>query len=480
MTTPTIDELTKDIEDTQADLLPDQVSMDKLTLHYIANRTWATQLNKCYQEIEDVLAKIDILRASSEDLERLVVHALPGGRYLGDYASGYVTFISDYPATEAITIPAGTVCYAILETSSKLKFTTTESVEIGISETEATAACIASERGPDYNVAAYAIIQVETYVFGISSCENRLAITGGTLDESDEDLLQRYYDAIAAPGKATAFMIERALMDVENVKEVKIDSYGQGDIGVVVDYSGGIEEVSEDIVNCLQRNKSCGIQSRGCLGATIDGATAVVTSNDCYGGLVWVRPRNHIAAEDTFTLTYYDMTSTPQTATVVIPAGTHRGEMVAATMLDADSRAKRIETITPSGNNSYDILIGMGEADLLYNLPELISVNITAHVYLTSTPEADLLENIEASLSAFIDALRIGERIEFSDIQRFMFNLFDQTQDDDIGRPFLGIDEIADLSIEAGGVIINGIGERLEIEEDGRFEPGTISILLGA
>lgn len=480
MTVPTVDELTQDIEDAQANLLPDQQSMDKLTLHYIVNRTWAVQLQNCYNEIEEVLDKIDVLRATGEDLENLVLHALPEGRQLGDYATGNITFISDYPVTEAVTIPIGTVCYAILETGEKVKFQTTEVATIAQNQTEGTAACRSVDRGPDGNVAAYAVRQIENYSFGASSCENRLAITGGTEDESDDDLLQRYYDAIAAPGKATAFMLERELNDLDDIKEVKIENYGQGDIGVVVDYSGGITAVSDDIVDCIRTNKACGTQARGCLGATIDGAAAVVTTNDCYGGLIFVRPRCHIAVEDTFSLTYYDMTSTPQTANVTIPAGTHRGEMVAATMLNAASRAKRIETVTPSGNNSYDILIGMGEPDLLYNLPELISVNITAHIYQTDTPEADLLDLIEASVAAFIDARRIGERLEYSDIQRFMFNQFDPTQDDCIGRPFLGIDEIADLSIEAGEAVIDAVGERLTIEEDGRFEPGTISVSLGA
>lgn len=480
MSVPTIDELTQEIEDIQADLLPDQKSMDKLTLHYIANRTWATQLRDCYLHIEEVLQTIDFLRASGEDLEQLVLHALPAGRRLGDFATGYITFKTDYPAVDPIIIPVGTVCYAILETGEKVKFHVTEEVVIDVMESEATAACIALERGTGYNVAAYAIRQIENYVFEVTTCENRLAVTGGTEDESDADLIQRYYDAIAAPGKATDFMLNRALDNLEGIKEVKIENYGQGDIGVVVDYTEGIEDVSTEITDCLKENMAGGIHARGCLCATIDGASSVVTTNDCYGGLIFVRPRNHVAAEDTFSLTYYDMTLTSETATVTIPAGTHRGDMVAAVMSSPTSRAKRIETVTPSGNNSYDVLIGMGIPDYLYNLPELISTNVTATIYLTDTPELGLIGSIEASVASFIDALKIGERIEFSDIQRFMFNKFDPTQDDNIGRTFLGIDEIVTLTIEAGGDIISEVGQRLIIEEDGRFEPGTISVTLGA
>jgi len=74
----------------------------------------------------------------------------------------------------------------------------------------------------------------------------------------------------------------------------------------------------------------------------------------------------------------------------------------------------------------------------------------------------------------------IGERIEFSDIQRFMFNQFDESATDNLGRAFIGIDEIADLTISTVDATITQVGQRLTIEEDGRFEPGTIEVALGA
>jgi len=76
MTAPTVDELTKELEDIQADMLPDQKSMDKLTLHYIANLTWASALNKCYQELEDGLTNIDVLKASGSKLDAIVALVL--------------------------------------------------------------------------------------------------------------------------------------------------------------------------------------------------------------------------------------------------------------------------------------------------------------------------------------------------------------------------------------------------------------------
>ncbi len=481
MTVPTLDELTRKIEDWQAAELPDQVSMDKLTLHYLTNRTWAKLVQECYAELERGLKDLDPLRAEGKKLEDLVSPVLPEGRLPGDYASGYITFIADHPANQEITIPIGTRCYAVLEGSKdKIYFVTTEVGIIEEGQTEVTVGCRAEQRGTGGNVANYAIIQIADYIVGLDSCENRLAITGGTPDETDEELLQRYYDTIAAPGKATAFMLTRALENLDDVKEVKILNYGQGDIGVVVDCSGGISSVSPGIIDCLKTYIGGGIQARGILGATIDGSDVRVFPDDAYGGYIFVRPRNHTAQQESLEIAYYDMGLVEKVATVDIPAGTHRGAMIRATLESPESRAKRIASVTSSSyGNSYDILLGMGEAGILYNLPELTPVNIAAHIRLTDTPEVGLLTNMEASVSEFIDSLKIGERLEFSDVQRFMFNQFDPKEDDNIGRPFIGIDEIQDLAIEASGMTITKVGGRLDIEEDGRFEPGSIRMNLG-
>ncbi len=210
----------------------------------------------------------------------------------------------------------------------------------------------------------------------------------------------------------------------------------------------------------------------------IDASQAVVLNDDVYGGQIWVRPRNFVAAEDTFSLTYLDMDGQAQTADVTIPAATHRGDMVAAEMASEASRAKKILTITPSGNNSYDILLGMGEAGYLYNLPELVEIGVAAHIRLTDTPETDLVDAIEESLAAFLGAFRIGENLEFSDVQRFLQNQFDATADESVGRALKGIDEIVSLQVTGGGQAAVKNGDKILVEEDWRIEAGPINIIV--
>jgi uncharacterized phage protein gp47/JayE len=469
--------IVKKIEDRQAELLPGQTSMDKLTLHYLANLAVAEALKDAYDKLEIGLTDIDILKATGTKLDALVSHVLIEGRELGDYATGAITFYTAYPATSQITISAGTKCYALLEDGSKIYFATTESVTVLVGASSATAAAKAVVRGTSGNIAAYAIIGMTSAVTGISSCENQLDFSGGTEDETDAELRERYFDAIQAPGKATALMIQRALNDLSTVSEVKVWSYGSGDLGVLVAYSGGIEESSDDIVDAISENIAAGTHARGILCATIDSTQVVVLNDDVYGGMIWIRPRCYISAEEILILTYLDMNGATQTAIATIPAGTHRGVMIAAEMAASSSRAKKIVTApTSPAGNCYDVLLGMGDAGLLYNLPELIDVTVVAKIRLTDTPETGLVDLIKASLTSFADAYIIGENLEYSDVQRFLFNRFDSTSTDCIGRPFIGIDELTEMVVTAGGHAATKNGDKITVEEDWKLRAGTITV----
>lgn len=482
MTAPTLEAIVQSIEDYQATLLPGQRSMDRATLHYLANLTVADEIRKCYLQMENGLNDIDILKATGTKLDAIVSHVLPDGRLQGDYATGSITFQAAYPATSDIIIPAGSKCYAITEDNTKIYFQTTEEGTIVAGESDITIAARASERGPGSNIGPYEVSGLIARITGISSVENSLDFTGGTEDETDSELRERYFDAIQAPGKATALMLERAINDVSTVSEVKIVNYGSGDLGVLVDHSEGIEEVSDEIVDAISENKAAGTQARGCLGATIDESSVQIFNDDVYGGQIWIRPRCHVAAEDTFSLTYYDIGGLEKTATATVPAGTHRGEMIAATMDSEESRAKKILTVAPSGNNSYDILMGMGgegtveRGICLYNLPELVEVGIVASMKRTDTPEADLVALIEESEKAFLGAFRIGESLEYSDVIRFFQNQYDATADECIGRPLKGIDELIDLVVSGGGQSATKNGDKITVEEDWRIEAGDVNI----
>jgi len=471
--------IVKRIEDDQAASLPGQVSCDKLTLHYLANLSVAKELEAAYEAIDVGLEGIDVLKATGSKLDAIVSHVLINGRELGEYATGAIEFSTSYASSADIVIPAGTKCYAIMEDGTKLYFVTTAAATIVAGGTSITVAARAVVRGITGNIAAYDIIAMVSRITGVTACENAIPFTGGTPDETDDELRTRYFDAIQAPGRATALMIQRSLGDLADVSEVRAVNYGSGDVGILVAYSGGIEETSKDIVDAISENIAAGVQARGCLGATIDGARVTVLNDDVYGGLIWVRPRNFIASEEVVNLTYLDMNGTSQAATATIPAGTHRGEMIAAAMVNSDSRGKKILTADPSSaGNLYDVLLGMGEAGYLYNLPELITVGITGKIRLTETPDTGLKDLIEDSLAAFLGSFYIGQRLEYSDVVRFVYNLFDPKaiETECVGRPFIGIDELTELIISAGDQAATQNGDRITVEEDWRLIAGEVRI----
>ena len=470
MTVPSIETLTKKLEDYQAAMLPGQKSGDKLTLHYLANLTVAKLTKDCYQELEDQISVIDILKAAGTNLDKLVAPVLIGGRLPGNYATGIVYFRTSYPASADITIPAGTRVYAILEDATKVYFQTTVVGLIPAGQTQVAIAARAAERGLQGNIGPHQIVQQVTRITGITSVENALEFAGGTEDETDAELRQRYFDKIQAPGKATVTMLERALLDLSTVTEAKVINHGSGDVSVLVDYSGGVTLPSDEIVDCLRTNLAGGVVARGTLGATVDGQSAAILEDDVYGGLVWVRPRNHIMAQDGFTFTYMNMEQATRTGTATVPAGTHRGVMVQASPEAPTDRVKKILSVTPSeAGNSYDIVMGMGEANLLYNLPELINVSIAAKIRVTETPEQGLVSNIRISWNAFLSHFKMGENLQLSDVIQFMYNMYDPTADDNVGRPIKGIDELVEIMVSGGGQGAYRIGDKIVVEEDWRI-----------
>ena len=467
MTVPTVEEIVQDIEDDQASMLPGQKSMDRLTGHYLANLTVAAAIKDCYQQNDDSVARINILKATGSDLDAIVAPVLIGGRLLGMYATGIVLFETGSAASSDITIPAGTVVYAILEDATKIYFKTTAAGAISTGQTQTNIAAQAVDRGLGGNIGPYQIIEIQTRITGITNVSNPLEFSGGTLDETDDELRQRYFDKIQTVGKATALMIQRSLLDLADVSEAKIINHGSGDFSVLVNYSGGIAADSQDIIDCIETSGGAGNVARGTLAATIDNGVANILPDDVYGGWVYIRPRNHVLTQDSFSFTYKNMANIEETGAVLLPAGTRRKTMVKASLLDSNERAKAILSVTPSVSGiDYDILLGMGAENHLYNLPEQIIVSIAAHIRITDTPEVNLLDNIRTSWNAFLSHFYMGDPLRYSDVIRFMNNMYDTTQDENIGRAIKGVKELVSLTVTGGGQSAYRIGDEISVEED--------------
>jgi hypothetical protein len=467
---PTIEEIEEQIKyeiTTRHPLIRDfsPVSMLSILTGIVAGQTYLL-----YKRIDDSTKSVSILTATGTDLDALVVDRLPAGRQAGTQATGYLTFKCGTPATAAIPIPIGSKALALGQDGSRIYFETTAYGEIAIGDYSVIVEAHAVEPGTNGNISPYLITQLPYSIEGVSRVENATAFANGTDEESDDELRTRYYYAVLVPGKATLEVIEEHLTDLEDVSESHVYPRGSGDIEVIVDYDEGTGSDSKEIIDSLKENIAAGITSRGILGATITSGVVVTSIAECSGGKIWIRALENVIAGDSMTIEYVDSLGRTRTSIVAIPINTLRGDTLEATLEAPTDRAVSISNITYGDTHSYDVLIGMGEYPYLYVLPRTVVVDVAINITKTSYPETDLEDNIENSIETFLNSYHIGEDLEWSDVFLYVY------MDHETNRMFEGIDTVNSCSISGGGNIISTTGSIINITEDQRIRPGTITV----
>lgn len=467
---PTVEEIAEDLKEGIITRHPKIRNFSDGSMLSILNYIIAIQANLMYQRIDQEVKNISILTAEGDYLDALVVDRLPEGRQDGAQATGHITFLCNDNATAEIVIPLGTKAIAIGSDGNRVYFETTETGSIGIGENSVVLDARAVESGTSGNIAEYGITQLAYYNADIDRVENTTAFSGGTDQEEDDDLRNRYYYAVLATGTATSLVIEEHLTDLEDVSEAHVFSRSNGDIEVIVDYSGGTGTDSTDINDVLEENIAAGIISRGKLGATI--IEGVITNHltDSAGGKIFVRATSHALAGDSFILNYYDDLDRIRLATVTIPVNTVIGDTIEATLLSSTDRAVYIDEIFYSGSNSYDILIGMGDYPYLYGLPRPVPVNVAITITQTTTAPSTLATDIQSSIEDFLDDFAIGEDLEWSDL---FLNIY---IDYATSVMITGIDNISVCTINGDGTVISTPGTVINIDEDERIEAGTVTV----
>lgn len=472
----TEDSLYDEIMTIQSSLSTRLLATAPTSVRRIINRTLAHVFYEMYNSIWEFENENSILTATGSNLDALVSDRLIETRRLGDYATGSLTFRRQSGAESAITVPIGTVCYGVYN-GTRLKATTTSEGTIAIGGTNCTVTAIMMTRGIVGNVVSGFINTIDTPVANVFSVTNALPFTGGSESETDDELRQRYIDAIWINGRASRLLVKRHLEDVDDVYEVAIEPYAGGDVEIVIDLANGTTSNNDDINDAIEDNIAVGITARGCLGATLNPSVYSIATSA--GGYIWIRPINNIVSEETFTITYTSNNGTGRTANVTIPAGTLAGTAVAATMQSTDDRATEITASSYVGSSKYQLLIGMGTYPYLYSTPKLIPMNVSVTLHLTASHENDIITNIETSINEFLDQFTIGEDIQWSDLNNFITHEFDSRGEEGeflTGRQFIGIDYIDSVVIFGKSSLINGTGQYIVIDSNERIEPGSIII----
>lgn len=440
------------------------------TFNSILAEAIASQLWIFIQLLKRKVEDSSILTATGAALSAIVLAMLPEGRQPGIKSAGVLKFSRPTAALYDIVIPAGTLCGMRPEAGQIVKFQTTEATTMVTGQTLAYANAEALNSGIEGNVATATVTIMLQPIIGISGCTNDAPFAGGTDQESDEDLRKRALYTIWVPGKATVPLMQEHITGVEGVREVRVETLGQGDVLVVVDSEGGIEDPESAVGDMIEENIAAGCTAPGVLGASIrpDGASTFQIG-DCSGGKVWLRTLQFLAVETVVPFVYLTPGGVSQNGTITFPPGSAAGFTALATLAEEDALAAKILSSSYAGDMEFDVFMMLGQYPFGWVAPETQAVDIELVLVLTTTPEVGLLASIEASLAAALAAYRIGDQLEFADLVKYIYI------DYSTGRPFLGIDDVSSFEITCKGETITGFGQKITMDDDERCEAGDIN-----
>lgn len=430
------------------------------------------------EEYIDAKSKsLSILTATGADLDALVSDR-GITRQSGTKSVGQLTFSRRNPAASAVTIPLGTKATMSPEDGSDpIYFVTTEVGTIGVGDLQAVVNAEAYVEGDDGNVGAYTIITMPSSPPGVDYVENVLEFSGGSDAESDDDLRDRYIYAVLVPGRATEKLITEHLEALDSVLEAQAYTCGYGDLEVVCDVAALPDDPPAEVGTCIEENVAAGVTCRGVLAATIVSGGSLVSLDDTRGGKIVLRASEEIVNDDTVVLDYTTSLGATHQTTINVPGGTHRGEVVVATLEDADDLAVDITSDNGySGPYSYDALIGLGTYPYLWIMPESVPLVVSVTIRQTLTPETGLSGRIEDSIEAFLDDYAIGDDFQLSDLVEWIFHDYVQYAEDETLYRFVGIDEIVSITVVGKGLTKTTFGDTITIENDERVEPGAIHV----
>ena len=408
-----------------------------------------------------------ILTAEGAALSAIVLSMLPEGRQPGIAATGVLIFSRPTAALSDIVIPAGTVCAALADDGTLLQFTVDEAVTLTTGETQVYASATAQASGKAGNVSTGLVNIIRTPIVGIQAVTNDAPFSGGTDQESDTDLRERALYTIWVNGRATIPLLEEHIDGVAGVREAHVETMGQGDVLIVIDAVGDIDQ---DIDDMVLDNLAAGCTAPGVLGATLRDGDNSFEIGDTSGAPVWVRSLQFCPTAVEVSFTYETPAAASKTGVATIPALSPPGHAVQAVLEEGFEEAAKITATSYAGALSFDVYMMQGTYPRGWVSPELQEVDIALELVLTATPEVDLLDNIQASLEAKLASYRIGERLEFADLVKYIY------VDYASGRAFSGIDDVASFELTCKETTIDGFGQSVELDLDERIEVGTVDV----
>ena len=168
--------------------VPEQYDTTEGTYTYDIEKSVAVEFDNAYDQLETVRKQSHVSTASGTYLEKCVAHF---GLYRksATYATGNITVTG----TSGAVLPVGSKVAA-----GNVMFTVNDTVTIGDDGT-ASAPVICDTAGTQGNVLAGYINRFPVTISGLLRVTNEHATTGGSNDETDTQLRERYNEYISRP-----------------------------------------------------------------------------------------------------------------------------------------------------------------------------------------------------------------------------------------------------------------------------------------
>lgn len=233
---------------------------------YDFTRAFAFACASLSEDIDIAEDHLDVTKLTGDELETFVYQHRGLTRKEGEHAT----------ATIKIVAGSGTITEGdLFATQSGVVFVSTETKSVVDNSTFNVRAV---ESGTDGNVAANTITQVPTTIAGIATFTNPEAASGGTSDESDPELLNRFFDNLQYPDNgcnAQAYINWATSVDgVGRAKCFPLDD-GPGTVTVCITNTD-MEAPSQTLIDAVQAYIDPGASGEG-EGVAPVGAACTVT-----------------------------------------------------------------------------------------------------------------------------------------------------------------------------------------------------------
>ncbi|MCM3411455.1 baseplate J/gp47 family protein [Metabacillus litoralis] len=211
------------------------------SLIYIITRPIAIVLEKLYQKNSEVEGKLDIENLSGDELASRIYQRTGRVRRAATFSIGTLTVNGNG------TIYSGD----LFETENGIQFEASETVVINGTGTVKIKALVAGETG---DVPANQIIYMPVTLDNINSVTNEQPTYDGFAEESDEDLLERYYDRVRTPSTSgNKYHYLNWAREISGVGDAKVFPLWNGDNTVkVVLINSDRQPASQEIVSAVQ------------------------------------------------------------------------------------------------------------------------------------------------------------------------------------------------------------------------------------